>query len=93
MDRCPDGQQVTATAPPLVHLEGYPDLYEPTLNTTEAATFLATSRSQLLQLTGQGILPVEPLKLGRRHRWPTCKIADALGIPWTLVPRDQAQAA
>jgi hypothetical protein len=56
-----------------------------TLSTDEAAQWLNTSAVRLQQRRGQNVLPVEPLQLGHRLRWPTTAIAEALGLPWEIV--------
>lgn len=61
-----------------------------TLSTDEAAQWLNTSAVRLQQRRGTGILPIEPLQLGHRLRWPTTAIADALGLPWEVVGGDAA---
>ncbi len=80
----------TVSSPPLVALDGLDGVYEPTLSTNTAARFFNTTRHQLIRRIGSGLLPFEPIALGsRRYRWPTCKVADALGIGWTLVERSE----
>ena len=54
--------------------------YGATMSTVEAAELLGCSPERLQQQRGKGTLPVEPLQLGRRLRWPTLLVADALGI-------------
>lgn len=54
--------------------------YEATMSTAEAAELLGCSVERLQQQRGQGTLPVEPLQLGRRLRWPTLLVAEALGV-------------
>jgi hypothetical protein len=63
-----------------------------TLNTFEAAEMLGVDPQILRVQRGTGKLPVEPLTLGSRFRWPTSKIADALGIPWSVVGADDARS-
>jgi len=53
--------------------------YRATMSTREAAELLGCSPERLQQERGKGTLPVEPLQLGRRLRWPTLLIAEALG--------------
>jgi hypothetical protein len=52
-----------------------------TLSTDEAAAWLGCSPERLQQQRGTGRLPVEPLTLGNRLRWPTVQVAEALGLP------------
>jgi hypothetical protein len=59
-----------------------------TLSTEEAAQWLNTSAVRLQQRRGTGVLPVEPLTLGHRLRWPTTAIAQVLGLPWEIVTND-----
>jgi hypothetical protein len=59
-----------------------------TLNTVQAAEFLGVDRQTLIARRGTGMLPVEPLNVGHRLKWPTARIADALGIPWEIIPED-----
>ena len=54
--------------------------YGATMSTTEAAELLGCSPERLQQQRGKGTLPVEPLQLGRRLRWPTLLVAEALGV-------------
>ena len=55
--------------------------YPPTMSTAEVAELWCCS-SQLLQCqVGSGKLPVEPLRLGCRYRWPTTLVAQAVGLP------------
>ena len=56
-----------------------------TLSTAEAAAFLGCSAQRLQTERGTGRLPVEPLTLGHRLRWPTLKIAGAVGLDARLV--------
>jgi hypothetical protein len=56
------------------------DRYGPTMSTEEAARLLCCTPEVLQRDRGKGTLPVEPLQLGRRLRWPTMKIAEALGV-------------
>ena len=72
--------------PPSVRLAG--QTYPLTLSTEEAARFLDCSRQRLHAERGTGRLPVEPLQLGRRLRWPTLEIARAVGLPAELVHPD-----
>jgi hypothetical protein len=50
------------------------------MSTQEAAELLSCTPEVLQRDRGKGTLPVEPLQLGRRLRWPTMKIAAALGL-------------
>ncbi len=54
--------------------------YGPTMSTGEAAELLSCTPEVLQRDRGKGTLPVEPLQLGRRLRWPTMKIAGLLGV-------------
>ncbi|MDH3731306.1 MAG: helix-turn-helix domain-containing protein [Acidimicrobiia bacterium] len=54
--------------------------YGPTMSTNEAAELLNCTPEVLQRDRGKGTLPVEPLQLGRRLRWPSMRIAAALGI-------------
>lgn len=54
--------------------------YGATMSTAEAAELLCCSAERLQQERGRGTLPVEPLQLGRRLRWPTVLVAEALGL-------------
>jgi hypothetical protein len=73
-------------APPLVEIAGL--LYPATLNTTEAAAWLGYTAETLTHKRGTGILPVEPLELGRKLRWPTIAVAAAVGLQATVVAAD-----
>lgn len=55
--------------------------YGATMSTHEAAELFCCSAERLQQERGRGTLPVEPLRLGRRLRWPTVLVARALGLP------------
>ncbi len=60
--------------------------YPATLSTEEVATGFFDCSAELLQRqAGKGQLPVEPLRLGNRLRWPTLLIAQAVGLPAVLV--------
>lgn len=61
-------------------IEIYGKRYGLTMSTHEAAELLACTPEVLQRDRGKGTLPVEPLQLGRRLRWPTMKIATALGV-------------
>jgi hypothetical protein len=55
--------------------------YPPTLSTGEVAELWSCSPQLLQSQVGSGTLPVEPLKLGCRYRWPTTLVAQAVGLP------------
>ena len=74
------------TNPPMVRVAG--KRLPLTLSTEEAAQWLNTSAVRLQQRRGTGVLPVEPLTLGHRLRWPTTAIAQVLGLPWEIVTND-----
>lgn len=61
-----------------------------TLSTVEAAALLGVDRQTLIHRRGTGKLPVEPLTLGAKLRWPTMAIAQALGLPVEIVGGDDA---
>lgn len=54
--------------------------YRATMSTAEVAELFGCSPERLQSERGQGTLPVEPLQLGRRLRWPTVLVAAALGL-------------
>lgn len=54
--------------------------YGATMSTAEVAELFCCSTERLQQERGRGTLPVEPLQLGRRLRWPTVLVAKALGL-------------
>ncbi len=54
--------------------------YRATMSTGEAAALLGCTPERLQTERGRGTLPLEPLQLGRRLRWPTVKVAEALGL-------------
>lgn len=62
--------------------------YPPTLSTDEAAALLGCHRALLQAERGKGTLPVEPLQLGSRLRWPTLAVAQAVGLPAEVVHGD-----
>ncbi|MDH4120070.1 MAG: hypothetical protein OEW30_22020 [Acidimicrobiia bacterium] len=67
--------------------------YRATMSTGEAAELFGCSPERLQSERGQGTLPVEPLQLGRRLRWPTVLVAAALGLEAVqLVEREAARA-
>lgn len=59
--------------------------YPPTLSTAETAELWGCSPERLYAERDRGTLPVEPLALGRRYRWPTLRVAEALGLPVEIV--------
>jgi hypothetical protein len=67
--------------------------YPPTLSTAETAHLWGCSAERLYAELGTGSLPVEPLALGRRYRWPTMQVAQVLGLPTEVVHRDSGAAA
>ena len=65
--------------------------YPPTLSTGDVATgFFDCSPEFLQRQRGQGTLPVEPLLLGNRLRWPTIEVAKAVGLPFEVVDDESA---
>lgn len=56
------------------------DRLPPTLDTETAAELLGVSRGTLWASARDGDAPVEPIRVGRRLRWPTRKILDLLGV-------------
>jgi len=58
---------------------------EPTMSTDGAAKMLGTTAELLRRERGTGRLPVEPLTLGSRLRWPTALLAAAVGLPVEIV--------
>lgn len=52
----------------------------PTIDADVMAELLGCSRWTVYDLARRGELPVAPLKMGRRLRWPTLKVLDALGL-------------
>jgi hypothetical protein len=60
----------------LADLAGLP----PTLTTDETAVLLRVSTEHLWALARSGQAPVEPIRVGRRLRWPTAKVLGVLGI-------------
>jgi hypothetical protein len=75
----------------VVHVAGKP--YPPTLSTEQAAEIWGYSSQRLYAEIGTGALPVEPLTLGRRYRWPTVPVAQAVGLPTEVVHQDGDAAA
>lgn len=59
-----------------------------TVGTEGAAELLGSSVDTLQRLAGSGQLPVEPLRVGSRLRWPVARIAEALGLPVEFVEED-----
>lgn len=72
--------------PPSVQLNGR--TYPLTLSTEEAAEFFDCSAQRLRAERDSGTLPVKPLTLGHRLRWPTLAVAQAVGLPAELVYPD-----
>lgn len=54
--------------------------YGATMSTIEAAALFGCTPERLQSERGRGTLPVEPLQLGRRLRWPTALVGSALGL-------------
>jgi hypothetical protein len=67
------------TGPVTMIVAGRP--FPPTLSTAQTAELWGCSPERLYAELGRGTLPVEPLALGRRYRWPTLRVAEALGLP------------
>lgn len=59
--------------------------YAATMSTPQAAALFGCSEVRLQNERGKGTLPVEPLQLGRRLRWPTVQVARALGLPYEVI--------
>ena len=55
----------------------------PTLDGHQTAEILGCSYWMLLELVKAGRAPVEPLRLGRRLRWPTIAVLAVVGIQQT----------
>jgi hypothetical protein len=55
--------------------------YPLTMSTAEVAEMWSCSPQLLQSQVGSGKLPVEPLTLGCRYRWPTILVAQAMGLP------------
>lgn len=72
------GESLAKKRPPSFEVFGRQ--YGATMSTAEAAELLGCSVERLQQQRGQGTLPVEPLQLGKRLRWPTLLVAQALGV-------------
>jgi hypothetical protein len=79
-----------APAQPQVFVAGVP--YPLTVSTDQAASWLGCSPETLQQSRGSGRLPVEPLVLGNRLRWPTMLVAQACGLPVEIVHPGEAAA-
>jgi hypothetical protein len=77
-------------AAPVIVVAG--QAYPPTLSTDEAAALLGCHRALLQAERGKGTLPVEPLQLGNRLRWPTLAVAEAVGLPAEVVHGDSDAA-
>lgn len=81
-------QPLTDHPAPVVIVAGV--TYPATLSTIEAAAWLGCSPEGLQAERGTGRLPVEPLALGRRLRWPTVLVAKAIGLETEIVLPDSA---
>ena len=62
------------------------------LSTAQTAQLWGYSPERLYAELGRGTLPVEPLALGKRYRWPTLRVAEALSLPVEIVHQDDAAA-
>jgi hypothetical protein len=69
----------TNSGPVTMIVAGTP--YPPTLSTAQTAQLWGCSPERLYAELGRGTLPVEPLVLGKRYRWPTLRVAEALSCP------------
>jgi hypothetical protein len=58
----------------------------PTVDTHKAAVLLGISKDLLYELQRRGEAPVEPLRLGRRLRWPTARLLDLIGLECFAAP-------
>lgn len=58
----------------------------PTLSTEQAAQLLGISTDLAYELVRRGEAPVEPLRLGRRLRWPTARLLAVLGLERDTAP-------
>lgn len=67
--------------------------FPPTLSTAQTAELWGCSAERLYAELGRGTLPVEPLALGRRYRWPTIRVAEVLGLTVEVVHGDGTVAA
>jgi predicted DNA-binding transcriptional regulator AlpA len=52
----------------------------PTLDTHQAAEILGCSADHLWALVREDQAPIEPLRLGRKLRWPTARLLALVGI-------------
>lgn len=68
---------------PVVLVAGRP--YPPTVATDVVAGWWSCSPELLQRQAAAGELPVTPLRLGRRLRWPTAAVAGAAGLPVEVV--------
>ncbi len=59
--------------------------YAATMSTQEVSALFDCSAELLQRQAGKGQLPVEPLRLGNRLRWPTLLVAAAVGLPAVAV--------
>lgn len=59
--------------------------YPLTLSTAEVAKLFNCSAELLQRQVATGQLPCEPLRLGHRLRWPTLKVASAVGLSAELI--------
>jgi hypothetical protein len=64
--------------------------YPPTLSTAQTAQLWGCSPERLYAELGRGTLPVEPLALGKRYRWPTLRVAEVLSLPIEIVHQGDA---
>ena len=64
--------------------------YRATMSTSDAAALFGCTPERLQNERGRGTLPVEPLHLGRRLRWPTVLVAQALGLQAVQVAETKA---
>ena len=80
----------TTTGPVTMIVAGH--RYPPTLSTAQVAELWGCSPERLYAEMGRGTLPIEPLALGRRYRWPTIHVADALGLPVEIVHNGRGAA-
>ncbi|HWL44219.1 MAG TPA: hypothetical protein VNQ73_14855 [Ilumatobacter sp.] len=65
--------------------------WPPTLATSEAAEVWGVSDDTLYEQVRLGTAPVEPLRFGRKLRWPTAKVLDSVGIGTERAPRPAAE--
>ena len=78
MDEATSPEEPMAGSPPSFEVFGR--RYEATMSTAQAAELLGCSVERLQQQRGKGTLSVEPLELGRRLRWPTLLVVQAIGV-------------